>query len=32
MHHGKVHEQGPPKQVFAAPKTPELQQFVGSVG
>jgi polar amino acid transport system ATP-binding protein len=31
MHHGKVHEQGPPKQVFAAPKTPELQQFVGSI-
>jgi polar amino acid transport system ATP-binding protein len=29
MHHGKVHEQGPPKDVFAAPKTPELQQFVG---
>ena len=28
MHHGKVHEQGPPKQVFAAPQTPELQQFV----
>jgi polar amino acid transport system ATP-binding protein len=32
MHHGKVHEQGPPKQVFAGPKTPELQQFVGSIG
>ena len=32
MHHGKVHEQGPPNQVFAAPKTPELQQFVGSIG
>jgi len=32
MHHGRVHEQGPPKQVFAAPKTPELQQFVGSIG
>ena len=31
MHHGKVHEQGPPKEVFAAPKTPELQQFVSSV-
>ena len=29
MHHGKVHEQGAPKEVFAAPKTPELQQFVG---
>jgi polar amino acid transport system ATP-binding protein len=32
MHHGKVHEQGPPKQVFATPKTPELQQFIGSIG
>jgi polar amino acid transport system ATP-binding protein len=32
MHHGKVHEQGAPKAVFAAPKTPELQQFVGSIG
>jgi ABC-type histidine transport system ATPase subunit len=32
MHHGKVHEQGSPKQVFAEPKTPELQQFVGSIG
>jgi polar amino acid transport system ATP-binding protein len=32
MHHGKVHEQGPPKEVFAAPKTPELAQFVGSIG
>jgi polar amino acid transport system ATP-binding protein len=31
MHHGKVHEQGPPKEVFAGPKTPELQQFVGSI-
>ena len=32
MHHGKVHEQGKPKAVFAAPKTPEFQQFVGSIG
>ncbi|MCK9915750.1 amino acid ABC transporter ATP-binding protein [Microbacteriaceae bacterium K1510] len=32
MHHGKVHEQGPPKEVFAAPKTPELAQFIGSIG
>ncbi|AXK82824.1 amino acid ABC transporter ATP-binding protein [Pseudolabrys taiwanensis] len=31
MHHGKVHEQGPPKEVFAAPKTPELAQFIGSI-
>ena len=32
MHHGKVHEEGVPKDVFAAPRTPELQQFVGTVG
>jgi polar amino acid transport system ATP-binding protein len=32
MHYGKVHEEGPPKQIFAAPMTPELQQFVGSIG
>jgi polar amino acid transport system ATP-binding protein len=32
MHHGKVHEEGPPKAVFAGPKTPELQQFIGSIG
>ena len=32
MHHGKVHEEGVPKEVFAAPRTPELQQFVGQVG
>jgi polar amino acid transport system ATP-binding protein len=32
MHHGKVHESGRPKEVFAAPKTPELAQFVGSIG
>lgn len=31
MHLGKVHEVGHPKEVFAAPKTAELQQFVGSV-
>lgn len=26
VHHGKVHEEGVPKEVFAAPRTPELQQ------
>jgi polar amino acid transport system ATP-binding protein len=31
MLHGKVHEQGAPKSLFAAPKTPELQQFIGSI-
>jgi polar amino acid transport system ATP-binding protein len=29
MHQGKVHEEGPPKQLFAGPGTPELAQFVG---
>ena len=29
MHQGKVHEEGPPKQLFAKPRTPELAQFVG---
>jgi len=24
-----VHEIGPPEEVFAHPKTPELQQFLG---
>jgi polar amino acid transport system ATP-binding protein len=32
MHLGKVHEEGVPKDVFATPRTPELQQFVGSIG
>ncbi|MFZ3361212.1 MAG: amino acid ABC transporter ATP-binding protein [Xanthobacteraceae bacterium] len=32
MHHGRVHEHGPPKELFAGPKTPELQQFIGSIG
>jgi len=31
MHQGRVHEQGPPKTLFAAPNTPELAQFVGSL-
>ncbi len=30
MHQGKVHEEGPPKELFAHPGTPELAQFVGS--
>ncbi|AXC50755.1 amino acid ABC transporter ATP-binding protein [Paracoccus suum] len=29
MHDGRIHEQGPPEQVFGAPQTPELQQFLG---
>lgn len=31
MHHGKVHEVGDPRQLFANPQTAELQHFVGSV-
>ncbi|HMN79928.1 MAG TPA: amino acid ABC transporter ATP-binding protein [Burkholderiaceae bacterium] len=31
MHQGKVHEIGPPQQVFASPRTPELQQFLGAL-
>jgi polar amino acid transport system ATP-binding protein len=31
MHHGRVHEMGPPEEVFARPRTPELQQFLSSV-
>jgi len=29
MHLGRVHEIGPPAEVFANPKTPELKQFLG---
>lgn len=29
MHQGKVHEIGPPEEIFANPTTPELQQFLG---
>ena len=28
MHPGKVHEEGPPKELFANPGTPELAQFI----
>ena len=31
MHHGRIHESGDPKAIFAAPQTPELANFVGSV-
>ena len=30
MHQGRVHEVGPPADLFAAPRTPELQQFLAS--
>jgi ABC-type polar amino acid transport system, ATPase component len=29
MHQGRVHEIGPPEEVFGAPKTAELRQFLG---
>jgi polar amino acid transport system ATP-binding protein len=32
MHQGLVHEEGPPKELFAAPRTPELKQFIGAIG
>jgi polar amino acid transport system ATP-binding protein len=31
MHQGRVHEIGPPEQLFANPQTPELQQFLSSL-
>ncbi|MFJ1300216.1 amino acid ABC transporter ATP-binding protein [Pseudomonadota bacterium AL_CKDN230030165-1A_HGKHYDSX7] len=32
MHEGRIHEQGAPEQVFGAPATPELRQFLGMSG
>ncbi|MGE8704907.1 MAG: amino acid ABC transporter ATP-binding protein [Achromobacter sp.] len=29
MHQGRVHEMGPPDELFTAPATPELRQFLG---
>ena len=29
MNQGRIHELGPPEEVFAAPKTAELRQFLG---
>ena len=31
MHQGRVHEMGPPAELFGSPKTPELQQFLSSI-
>jgi polar amino acid transport system ATP-binding protein len=28
MHAGRIHEIGPPEELFGAPRTPELQQFL----
>jgi polar amino acid transport system ATP-binding protein len=31
MHAGRIHEMGPPAELFGAPKTPELQQFLAAL-
>jgi polar amino acid transport system ATP-binding protein len=31
MHQGRVHEMGPPQELFGSPKTPELRQFLSSL-
>jgi polar amino acid transport system ATP-binding protein len=31
MHAGRIHEMGPPAQLFDAPQTPELQQFLSAL-
>jgi polar amino acid transport system ATP-binding protein len=31
MHQGRVHEIGPPQQLFGEPQTPELKQFLSSL-
>ena len=31
MHAGRIHEVGPPKELFAAPRTAELQQFLSAL-
>ena len=31
MHAGRIHEIGPPEQLFGAPQTPELKQFLSSL-
>jgi polar amino acid transport system ATP-binding protein len=31
MHQGRVHEMGPPAELFVNPRTPELQQFLKSL-
>ena len=31
LHDGRIEEQGPPQQLFEAPRSPRLQQFLGSV-
>ena len=31
MHAGRIHEIGPPEQIFGSPRTPELQQFLATL-
>ena len=31
MHAGRIHEIGPPDQIFGAPRTPELKQFLSTI-
>jgi polar amino acid transport system ATP-binding protein len=31
MHAGRIHEIGPPEEIFGSPKTPELQQFLATL-
>ena len=31
MHQGRVHEMGPPDQLFGSPQTAELRQFLSSI-
>ncbi|MFD0667187.1 amino acid ABC transporter ATP-binding protein [Ramlibacter sp. MAHUQ-53] len=31
MHQGRVHEMGPPEELFSQPRTPELKQFLSSL-
>jgi polar amino acid transport system ATP-binding protein len=31
MHQGRVHEMGPPADLFGTPQTPELKQFLSSL-
>ncbi|MBK8071730.1 MAG: amino acid ABC transporter ATP-binding protein [Ramlibacter sp.] len=31
MHQGRVHEMGPPEELFGKPQTPELKQFLSSL-
>jgi polar amino acid transport system ATP-binding protein len=31
MHAGRIHEMGQPDELFSAPRTPELQQFLAAL-